>query len=215
MRETTEGMASIPPVPAAKPRIWRRAWFPYALLIAVGACFGFGYAIHAVRAGALGSGERIGAWETGRDFGTAEQGARTRAIVALRGLLALPAGEARYYTAGVDDGGGPLTANCTYRLTGGRLAAQFWTVTFYDAAGYLVPNAAGLFSIGSMAMGPAEQARWTIMVSPVRQPGRWLPTGAGGDDPVALTLRAYLPADGGRGNFTAADLPSIRKEGCA
>lgn len=201
----------------SRPRIWRRVWFPYLALIPAGLIFGFGYAVQSVRAGAFGSGERIGAWETGRDFGTADQGARARAVVALRGLLALPASEARYYTARFDDGGRALTANCAYRVTGGRLAAQFWTVTLYDDAGYLVPNDAQVFSVGNMTMPPVEQNRWTILVAPLRQPGRWLPTGgaAGRPDPIALTLRAYLPADGGEGNFTAAQLPSIRKEGCA
>lgn len=201
-------IGSLPP-----PRVWTRRWFPYVLLIALGLLLGFGLAVRGIRAGALGSGERIGAWETGRDFGTIDQSAKTRAIVALRGLLALPAGEARYYTASVDDGGQPLTANCTYRLTGGALAAQFWTVTMYNGAGYLVPNAANVFSIGSMTMLPAEQGRWTILVAPTQQPGRWLPT-AGNADAFALTLRAYLPADGGKGDFTAAQLPSIRKEAC-
>lgn len=98
------------------------------------------------------------------------------------------------------------------------IAAQFWTVTLYDDAGYLVPNPAETYSVGNMAMPPTEQVRWTIIVSPARQPGRWLPTGweAGrSGDPIALTLRAYLPDDGGKGNFTAAQLPSIRKERCA
>lgn len=214
MTDTTIPPPAAAPAPAVRrPRIWTRRWFPYVLLVVLGLVLGFGLAVRSVRAGGLGSGERIGAWETGRDFGSKDQSARTRAVVALRGLLALPASEARYYTAGVDDGGQPLTANCSYRLTGGRLAAQFWTMTLYDRAGYLVPNAAGVFSVGSMTMPAAEQGRWTILVGPTPQPGRWLPTDATAD-PFALTLRAYLPADGGNGNFTAAELPSIRKEGC-
>lgn len=201
---------------SARPGIWRRVWFPYVLFLAVGLILGFGLAVRSVRAGALGSGDRIGAWETGRDFGIVDQSAKTRAVVALRGLLALPATEARYYNARFDDAGQPLTANCTYRLTGGALAAQFWTVTLYDADGYLVPNPPSIFSVGNMAMPPAEQGRWTIIVSPVQQPGRWLPTGSEGGvaTPIVLTLRAYLPADGGKGNFTAAELPTVRKEGC-
>lgn len=210
--------APTPASPPANARLWRRRWFPYLVLVLAGIVLGFGYAVHSVRAGALGSGDRIGAWETGRDFGTAEQSAYTRAIVALRGLLALPATEARYYNARFDDGGQPLTANCTYRLTGGALAARFWTVTLYDEAGYLVPNPAGVFSVGNMTMSPDEQLRWTILVAPTQQSGHWLPTGwdAGQSAaPIALTLRAYLPADGGKGDFTAAELPSVRKEGCA
>lgn len=209
------GEPTPPPAVAPAPRV--RVWFPYVLCLVVGLVAGFGVAVQSVRAGTFGSGERIGAWETGRDFGSVDQSAKTRAVVALRGLLALPATEARYYTARFDDAGQPLTGNCTYRLTGGALAAQFWTVTLYDEAGYLVPNAPGVFSIGNMTMPPAEQGRWTIIVSPTEQPGRWLPTGAaaGVAKPIALTLRAYLPADGGKGNFTAAELPSVRKEGCA
>ena len=207
---------SVAPLPSPTTPVGalRRPWFAYVACIIAGLVLGFGWAVHSVRAGSLSSGERIGAWQTGRDFGTMDQSASTRAVVALRGLLALPASEARYYTADVDDGGQQLAGNCTYRLTGGALAAQFWTVTLYDAAGYLVPNAANVFSSGSMTMPPAEQRRWTILVAPTRQPGRWLPT-VGKADAFALTLRAYLPADGGKGNFTAAELPSIRKEGCA
>lgn len=211
------GVAS-PPPGTARPRLWTRTWFPYLVLVIAGLVVGFGYAVHSIRSGKFGSGERIGAWETGRDFATVDQGAKTRAVVALRGLLALPAGEARYYTARVDDAGQPLTSNCTYRLTGGALAAQFWTVTLYDDAGYLVPNPAGVFSVGNMGMAPGEQLRWTIIVSPTQQPGRWLPTGwetGKSAAPIALTLRAYLPADGGKGNFAAAELPTVRKEGCA
>lgn len=204
-----------PPPTAARPTpVWRRGWFPYVVLIALGALIGFGVAVRMVRGGALGSGERIGAWETGRDFATADQSARTRAVVAARGLLALPAAEARYYTARVDDAGQALAANCTYRLTGGAIPAQFWSVTLYDADGYLIANDQQRYSVGSAAMAPVEQQRWTIIVSPTPQPGRWLPSGTG-NDPVSLTLRAYLPADGGQGNLTAAQLPTLRRERCA
>lgn len=201
----TSGATTVP--------VWKRRWFPYLLLPLVGVISGFAWAVSTVNSGELGSGERIGAWETGRDFGTADQSARTRAIVARRGLLALPASEARYYTASVDDSGDALVANCAYRLTGGRLTSQFWTITLYDPAGYLVANDAHLYSVSSAAMSSDEQGRWTILVSTNPQPGRWLPTG-GGTGQFALTLRAYLPADGGRGNFTAAELPQIRKEAC-
>lgn len=208
----TDATRSTTPSPSGPSR--RRRWVVDLVGTLVGLLIGIGLAVYSVRSGALGDGDRIGAWTTGRNFGTAHQSARTRAVVALRGLLALPASEARYYTASVDDGGRPLTGNCSYRLTGGTLPAQFWTITLYDAAGYLVANPANVFSVGNMTMPPAEQGRWTILVSPRRQPGRWLPTG-GGTSRFELTLRAYLPADGGVGNLTAAQLPTIRQETCA
>jgi len=178
-----------------------------------GLAIGGGLAVWSVRAGALGNGEAIGPWVTGRDFGTAGASAHTRAIVALRGLLALPAHEARYYTAATDSAGRPLRGACRYVVRGGTLPAKWWSVTLYDPAGYLVPNPAGVYSIGSASLSAGEAAAWRIAVTPDRAPGRWLPTG--GIDRFQLTLRAYLPNDGGRGNFTVAQLPVIALEGCA
>src|SRR5688572_12763550 len=85
-----------------------RRWARYLVCGLAGAALGIGAAAYSVRAGALGSSARIGPWATGIDFGTADAGAYTRAVVALRGLLALPAREARYYTAAEDDAGRPL-----------------------------------------------------------------------------------------------------------
>ncbi len=179
----------------------------------LGIVIGGSTAVWSVRAGSLGMQSAIGPWVTGRDFGTADASAYTRAVVALRGLLALPAQEARYYTAATDDAGRPLDGHCRYRITGGALASKWWSLTLYDRAGYLVPNRAGIYSIGSVSLPAAEQARWTVAVSPDQQPGHWIPTGAA--DRFELTLRAYLPADGGKGDFSRAALPRITQAGCA
>lgn len=190
-----------------------KPWLRYTICALIGLVAGVGAAAWQVRAGALGSGEAIGPWVTGRDFGTAGASARTRAVVALRGLLALPASEARYYTAAVDDSGRRLDGRCRYRLSGGTIPTRWWSITVYDGAGYLVKNDAGIYSLESVALGPDEQARWAIVVAPDRQAGHWLPTGR--IDHFELTLRTYLPADGGRGNLTRAQLPAITQEACA
>ncbi len=190
-----------------------KPWLRYTLAVALGLVAGLGGAAYTVRSGALGSGQSIGPWRTGADFGTAEASARTRAVVAMAGLLALPAREARYYTAVTDDAGAALDGRCRYRVTGGNLPARWWSLTLYDAAGYLVPNDADRFSVPGAALAPGERSSWTIRVAPDRQTGHWLPTG--GIDAFALTLRAYLPPDGGKGTPPRAALPSIVKEGCA
>ncbi|MEG3150207.1 DUF1214 domain-containing protein [Sphingomonas sp. ZT3P38] len=190
-----------------------KLWARYLIGAVVGILIGTGGAIWSVRAGALGSAERIGPWTTGRDFGTAQASAHTRAVVALRGLLALPATEARYYTAAVDDAGRPLEGRCRYVINGGGLPAKWWSLTLYDRAGYLVANQPGVYSVGSAGLPSSEQAHWTVVVAPQRQAGHWLPTG--GIERFELTLRAYLPDDGGKGNFTQAQLPSIVREACA
>lgn len=190
-----------------------RNWARLLIGGVLGVVIGSGSAIWSVRAGSLGAQNAIGPWVTGRDFGTAAASDYTRAVVALRGLLALPATEARYYTAGTDNSGQPLRGNCTYRVTGGALPAKWWSITLYDRAGYLVPNPANIYSIGSASLTADETARWTVVISPARQPGRWLPTGT--TEPFELTMRAYLPSDRGKGDFTTAQLPTINREQCA
>ena len=190
-----------------------KSWMRYSLLAALGLVSGASFAVHTVRAGALRSGVAIGPWMTGTDFGTVEASARTRAVVALSGLLALPAQEARYYTASEDSAGQPLDGRCSYKVTGGLLPGRWWSLTLYDSAGYLVPNPAGIYSVEGAALTASERSGWIIEVSPQRKPGHWLPTGDLAQ--VALTLRTYLPPDAGRTNPALATLPSITKEHCA
>ena len=184
-----------------------RSGLRYLLTIVLGAVLGILAAVHTVRAGAFASDVRIGPWQTGRDFGTADASARTRAVVALRGLLALPAKEARYYTAATDDAGQPLDGRCRYRVKGAKLPGQWWSLTLYDKQGYLAGP--GPYSVESAAVREPE---WRIAVAPGHQPNHWLPTG--GLDRFDLTLRLYLPTDGGRGDPPRSGLPAITKEGC-
>lgn len=189
-----------------------RTWLRYALCGVFGLALGGATAIASIRAGALGGNERIGAWTTGRDFGSEAQSGHGRAVVALRGLLALPASEARYYTAAVDDAGDPLQGECRYTVHGGSVPGRWWSVTLYDADGYLVANPAGRYSVGSAAIPGLEQSDWTVTIAPDAQPGHWLPSG--GEGRIQLTFRVYLPGDGGKGNLPAAALPSIAKRDC-
>ncbi|MGL4313346.1 MAG: DUF1214 domain-containing protein [Sphingomonas sp.] len=184
----------------------------YLIAIVLGVLLGAGGAVLAVRAGGFGAQERIGPWTTGKDFGTTHASAYTRAVVALYGLLALPASEARYYTADHDDAGQPIDAKCRYRVRGGALPAAWWSLTVYDPAGYLIANPADVYSVGSLGLPAAEQAQWSVVVAPTAQPGHWLPSGGNGH--IALTLRTYLPAQEGKVSLTSAQLPHIVKEGC-
>lgn len=190
-----------------------KLWARMAICGLAGLVAGGAASIASVRQGTLDAQSAIGPWMTGRDFGTAAASSYTRAIVALRGLLALPATEARYYTASTDDAGELLRGTCRYRVSGSALPAKWWSLTLYDKAGYLVPNRAGIYSVGSASLAPTEVAAWTIIIAPEQQPGRWLPTG--GAAPFELTLRTYLPDGGGKTDFTRGQLPRIVRESCA
>lgn len=183
-------------------------WVRHCVAIVIGLVVGTGCAVYGIRAGALGSSSAIGPWETGSDFGSRDQGAMTRAVVALRGLLALPAREARYYTAATDDRGAPLDGRCRYTVSGGALPARWWSLTLYDPAGYLAGS--GPYSVESAGVRTDAGGRWRVTVGPGATA---LPTA--GLDRFALTLRTYLPADAGRTSPTREQLPAIRREGCA
>jgi hypothetical protein len=189
-----------------------KSWARYLICAVAGVAIGAGSAVYSVRAGGFGSSARIGPWTTGTDFGTRKASAYTRAVVALHGLLALPAREARYYTAAEDDQGRPLDGRCRYRIAGGEAGGAWWSLTLYGSDGFLVRNPANIWSIGSAALPAGERRVWTVLAARDPQPGRWLPTG--GIDRFELTLRVYLPADGGSRSLRRELLPRIERIAC-
>lgn len=186
--------------------------FKWIGLVLLGLVLGVGVAVWQIRSSGLGNDVRVGPWSTGSDFGTTDASMRTRAIVALRGLLALPKEEARYYTAAADSSGAPLSGKCSYRLTGGAIEARWWSITLYDREGWLIPNRWSRHSVGSAGI-PADQAQgWTITVGPQEQAGLWIPTGT--DEAFELTLRAYRPRGVMATNPAGVTLPTITKGEC-
>lgn len=174
-------------------------------LIVAGLTLGIGSAVLSLRSAGFGDDVRIGPWTTGRAIGTADADIRTRAVVALRGLLALPASEARYFTARVDGAGQPLRGECYYEVSGGfwpredgqNHPARWLSLTVYDREGWLIPNSLNRHSLGSWFMdGPHGYMIYIGPTDEIRDPDGginplWIPTGT--DGPFELTLRAYRP----------------------
>jgi hypothetical protein len=186
--------------------------FKWVGLVVLGLVLGIGCALWQIRSSGLGNDVRVGPWSTGRDVGTAHADMKTRAVVALRGLLALPAQEARYFTASTDSAGAPLSGKCSYALNGGAMEARWWSVTLYDRAGWLIPNRWNRHSIGSSRI-PADAAdHWTVQVGPVEQPGLWVPSGT--DGLFELTLRAYRPHGTMARDPGRISLPTITRGDC-
>jgi hypothetical protein len=189
-----------------------RSWQRYALGISLGLLGGLAFAVHQVRGGLAAATITNGAWTTGKSFGTAAADPLTRARVALGGLLALPAQEAMYFTATVDDEGEPLDGRCTYLVSGGKLDGRWWSVTLYEGAGWLVKNAADRWSIPAHAATPHDDGTWSFTVSPDEQSGAWLPTGK--VETFDLTLRLYHPGPGMLAAPEKGLLPTIQRHGC-
>lgn len=189
-----------------------RRGFRYGLMLAVGLALGAGTAIVQLRQSFAADGIRNGPWRTGEKIGTADAGVATRASVALRGLLALPEREAIYFNASDDSQGRKLSGRCRYRVTGGALDARWWSLTLYDAKGYLIPNPARSHSLGSAALSAAEANRWQVDIA--RRPigPHWI--AMPDDQPFELTLRAYHPSPKLLATRGTVALPRIERMEC-
>jgi hypothetical protein len=122
-----------------------------------------------------------------------------RAGVAALGLGANTREEAIYPTAFLDAAGAPLDGAHAYRVVfaPGQAPPQrgFWSLTAYDAAGFLVANPARRHAIGPTHGGLVRRADGAIEVAvqhdrPSDPAVNWLPVPAG---PFRLTLRVYVP----------------------
>ena len=126
-----------------------------------------------------------------------------RAVVAQVGLGANTPVEALYPTAYTDGNGVRLNAAHRYRLVfkRGQLppVRAFWSLTMYDAGGYLVANRAHRYAVGS-SHPPLHRRRdgsVVVVVShgkPTERNANWLPAPARGD--LRLALRLYRPKAG-------------------
>lgn len=191
-----------------------KAWISLTLAAAAGLIAGAGGA-WAVAGKGFGRADIVnGPWTTSLSYGTKETDAKTRASVARRGLLALPSTETVYWQASVDSEGRPLSGSCTYAMTGPALDARWWSVTYYDKAGYLVANPANIWSFSGAAISEAEEAGWRVTVGADKPAqGHWLPAKKGQN--FDLTLRMYNPGPGFRASPERSPLPVLKREACA
>ncbi len=185
----------------------------YAITLVGGLAVGLGGA-WALTNGGLGDGAiRNGPWTTSLGYGTKATDPLTRAMVARSGLLALPATETVYWMAKTDAAGAPLDGHCRYSLSGQPLDARWWSVTVYDDKGYLVDNAARVWSVNGANVALDANGEWRVTLSPdKRADAAWLPGIKG--QPFQLTLRMYNPGKAFRADPTKAVLPLLVKEGC-
>jgi hypothetical protein len=123
-----------------------------------------------------------------------------RAVIAKYGLGANLNSEALYPSTTLDRQGRPLSGRHDYVVTfpAGELppVRAFWSLTLYDSARFLVPNAIGRYALGDRTSGLryGRGRSLTIYVShrppAARLRSNWLPAPAGH---FSLYLRLYEP----------------------
>ncbi len=116
----------------------------------------------------------------------------SRAITAVRGLLALSSEETIYFVRYTDKNGVELKANCTYQINGATLPARWWSLTAYANDFFLFDAPNHIFSIDQSRAALDELGQFTASIGPTPlKDTYWIPTI--GKESVVLTLRLYQP----------------------
>ena len=155
------------------------------------------------------TGQRViaGEWTADYSIGTSATDPKTRAMIARRGLLALPRSEAVYFTRTTDSDGQALSEGCAYEMTGStQMGALWWSVTLYDQNDFL-PRDAGNYSITGDQFEGGETFSATI-----NKNGDLSTRNSGAFD---LTLRLYKPDDWVISDPARLNLPNVKKLSCA
>lgn len=154
--------------------------------------------------GLISGGPRIGNaievdnWRSDWSIGSENADPYVRARVARNGLMGLRKEEAVYFLTTADEDGNRLSDTCTYKLTGGAMPAEWWSITLYDGDNRLPMNEDGRLSFDqTQAEDIFEDASraWEVQVSAtppeeIGMPG--ISSRAGGE--FDLTLRLYQPS---------------------
>jgi hypothetical protein len=157
----------------------------------------------------------VGAWSTSLTAGSKDAHLYTRAVVAVRALLALGREETMYFIATTDDNGKPLRSRCSYRISGSPPAARWWSVTAYAEDYFLFDAPNQHYSLNATTAVLDAQGRFALATGAKETADAfWLPTP--GDRGVVLTLRLYNPGPELQANPAGLAAPSITASGaCA
>jgi hypothetical protein len=184
-----------------------------AVCLGIALAGGLGAAHYLIKVGSPLTTRHFGPWEVWKDAGRVEADPYTRAHFATTGQLPTGSRNALYFLAAKDSDGRGLSAGCDYAVTGRGPGALWWSISAYDAAGQLFPNAAQRFAFSQATVMRAADGTFAITVSRDARSGNWLPvTGSG---PLKLMLSVYgLETDDNRGSAGKTGLPVIRKGAC-
>jgi hypothetical protein len=158
-------------------------------------------------------GQNYSGWYGSSVTGSTDAGPWLRARVAISGLLALNKSQAIYFTRKTDDGGQPLREDCNYRVNGGAMPGQWWSITVYAADNYLPLNDDDALSFDATEVQPDAEGKWTGVLSATKPAeGAWASTRKAGN--FDITLRIYQPSKSAQTNFAAIPMPTVTRLEC-
>lgn len=152
-------------------------------------------------------------WHGSSVTGSTDAGPWLRAQVAISGLLALNKSQAIYFTRKTDDAGNPLTAECAYRVTGGAMPGQWWSVTVYAADNFLPLNDDDALSFDATEVTSDDNGQWSAILSAAKPAdSAWASTRNAGK--FDITLRIYQPNQQAQSDFATIPMPKVTKLNC-
>jgi hypothetical protein len=187
----------------------------YALVL--GGVLGLASANWATRGRYPFGGVTLSAWTAWPRLGSLDADPYARAIHARTGEIPIALGEGLLLTAMQDDAGRRLAPNCTYRISGATPPARAWTITAERRRPEAPPADGPPPRRGFTSTEVLRNAsgRFAITLSPVVQPGNWLPMPAG-EGALRLVLRLYdTPVAASTGVLEREGVPSITQVACA
>ena len=185
------------------------------ILVFLSGGIGLGYcsADYAMTRGLRSVAVSNGSWTTWPYVARDSADPYTRAHFAGTGKLAVTSYEAITFRAEIDSDGRSLDLDCTYDVAGSALASRWWSVTVYDEDGGLIANPADRYSFNSTEMTRMPDGSFTVRISPVAQPGNWIPVS--GSNAFYLLLRLYNAAPSLSNDLGGAALPSVTRRACS
>jgi hypothetical protein len=136
----------------------------------------------------------------------------SRAVVALRGAVALHHAETVHFVATEDDSGAALSPRCDYRLEGRELPARWWSIHLGDEKLNLTPGGHGV-DRGNVVR--AGDGGYTIHIGPTRRDANWLAPRPDAGGAFSIHVHLYRPDAGALQATGGPALPKLVREGCA
>jgi len=188
--------------------------FKALFCLLVGAWLGLTWTYLSVAKGFGFGAVEAGAWTAWPKSGAPDADPYARAVVSRTGEVPLGAAEGMSFLADRDDDGRPLSAQCTYLISGAVPPARFWTLTVLSPNGWLVDNPASRYGLTSAEIFRRHDGQFQIFVSRAVHAGNWLPAGAA--DQFTLMFRLYdTSVSATAAGLDKTAMPQVTRERCS
>ncbi len=176
---------------------------------------GLGTAWYTLEKGLPITTRQVGPWKIWYEAGKVGSDPYTNAFVSRSGWLPMTSTHALYYIAQNDSKNRKISANCTYKLTGKPIAADWWSLGLFDEKGHIIENKAKRYAFNSANTLRKIDGTFTIWLSQKVHSGNWLPLTKGDENSLVMRIFGPQKADDAQAeNLIEKNLPVIERISC-